>query len=225
MKWLCLTILAAAAGLLAWPLLNENTGSTCSAWEDLMARQVTYQISADQTMSREERMWTNLLANGVTALSRGRIAATKVKQTYPNLPPFLGCAILYYQHTLDPSLTYTLLHPPAPVTITEADTPASPTVFIPAYTPPPTPAPAHPHAGAATPLLCVYWLRNNRSALNDPAGPGGRDPVIRVTGPSATAGSFGADNTACRLTLTHASGMREIGWLTLRPALRWMPEN
>lgn len=94
----------------------------------------------------------------------------------------------------------------------------------PLYTPPPTPAPAHPHV-AATPLLCVYWLENNRSALNDPAGPGGRDPVVRVTGPSATTGSFGADNTTCRLTLIHASGMRETGWLTLRPALRWTPEN
>ena len=95
----------------------------------------------------------------------------------------------------------------------------------PLYTPPPTPAPAHPHPGAATPVLCVYWLQNNRSALNEPAGPGGRDPVVRVTGPSATTGSFGADNTTCRLTLIHASGMRETGWLTLRPSLRWTPEN
>ena len=95
----------------------------------------------------------------------------------------------------------------------------------PLYTPPPTPAPAHPQPGAATPVLCVYWLQNNRSALNEPAGPGGRDPVVRVTGPSATTGSFGADNTTCRLTLIHASGMRETGWLTLRPSLRWAPEN
>ena len=98
-------------------------------------------------------------------------------------------------------------------------------IRTPLYAPPATPAPAHPHAGAATPLLCVYWLQNNRSALNDPAGPGGRDPVVRVIGPSATTGSFGADNITCRLTLIHASGMRETGWLTLHPALRWTPEN
>ena len=83
--------------------------------------------------------------------------------------------------------------------------PAPAQTRTPLYTPPPSLAPAQPHAGAATPLLCVYWLQNNRSALNDPAGPGGRDPITRVTGPTATTGSFGADNTACRLTLTHAS--------------------
>ena len=107
--------------------------------------------------------------------------------------------------------------------LTLTPNPAPAQTGMPIYTPPPTPAPAHPHAGAATPFLCVYWLQNNRSALNDPAGPGGRDPIIRVTGPTATTGSFGADNTACRLTLIHASGTRETGWLTLRPALRWTP--
>jgi hypothetical protein len=68
-----------------------------------------------------------------------------------------------------------------------------------------------------------HWLQNNRSALNDPAGPGGRDAIIRVTGPTATTGSFGADDAACQLTLLHASGAQESGWLTLRPELSWNP--
>jgi len=101
-----LTALAVVGVILGWPLLSENAGSTCGALEDLAARQFEANLRADPTASPSALMWGNLVANGITALSRGKIAAARVKQAYPDFPPFLGCTILYYRHVTDPSLAY-----------------------------------------------------------------------------------------------------------------------
>jgi hypothetical protein len=95
-----------------------------------------------------------------------------------------------------------------------------------AYDPPVISAPAHPHPGASSPLFCVLWLEQHRNRLNDPMAPGGSDPITTVSGPSAISGSIGAGDIKCRLSLTHASGMQERGWLSLSgPALTWQASN
>jgi TonB family protein len=106
MKWLCVAALVLAAGFFGWPLLNEGSGSTCSALEDLAARQLMSQMSADRTMASEALEWVDLIANGVTVLSQGKIAVKAVKRTYPYIPPFAGCALLYYRHIANPSLAW-----------------------------------------------------------------------------------------------------------------------
>ena len=172
MKWLCLIVLAVGVGLIGWPLLNENASSTCSALEDLAARQIMANFRADPNATPGAVIWGNLLVNGVTALSQGKIAATNVKQSYPNLPPFVGCAMLYYQHVADPSLAYAVTPNPAPVAIPSPDTTSVPTNPIPALatTPTPTlvpdpneiaapssaPIPAAPPTPIPTNLLAAY---------------------------------------------------------------------
>jgi hypothetical protein len=163
MKWLCVTILAAGAALLGWPLLNENAGSTCSAVEDLAARQFVAKVGADPAASPSAVMWGNLLANGVTALSQGKIAATGVKQAHPNLPPFLGCTILYYQHVANPSLAYAITPATTPVAIPAPNTTSlsketnpAPVLAIPAPSLVPSPdeitTPSPASTAAATPV-------------------------------------------------------------------------
>jgi hypothetical protein len=111
--------------------------------------------------------------------------------------------------------------PPSPPAA--AQIPAS--NVTPLYISPPTPSTrTAPNIGGASPMLCVYWLNNNKARLNDPAGPGAGDPVVQVIGPSATTGSFGASNIRCRLTMVHASTVQETGWLSLYP-LQWIPDS
>ena len=102
----------------------------------------------------------------------------------------------------------------------------APASAAPAYDPPVLAAPAQPHPGGASPLICVMWLEAHRDQLNEAVGPGGNDPIVRVSGPTATTGSFAAGNITCHLTLTHGSGARETGWLSLgAPALIWTSEH
>jgi hypothetical protein len=102
-KGVPLNALAVVGVLLGWPLLSENAGSTCGALEELAARQFEANLRADPTASPSVVKWSGLVVNGITTLSQGKIAAARVRQAYPNLPAFLGCAILYYQRVIDPS--------------------------------------------------------------------------------------------------------------------------
>ena len=97
----------------------------------------------------------------------------------------------------------------------------------PTYTPPPTwdAMPKHPGAGKADTWICADWLMKHAARLNEPKGPGGRNPVTKIYGPAATRGSFGSNDVGCFLTLRHQDGTLEVGWLALNPALSWTPEK
>jgi hypothetical protein len=84
--------------------------------------------------------------------------------------------------------------------------------------------PKRPGPGGANTFICADWLSKHAARFNELAGPGGRDPVIKIYGPTATRGSFGAMNVACFLTLRHRAGGLETGWLTLGGAPSWTPE-
>jgi hypothetical protein len=107
------------------------------------------------------------------------------------------------------------------VTLTTPATAQSPT-----YNPPSNwdAIPKHPGPGGANTLICADWLTKHAARFNEPAGPGGGDPVTKIYGPTATRGSFGAMNVACFLTLRHRAGGMETGWLTLGGAPSWSPE-
>ena len=138
MKWLWLIVLVVCVGFFGWPLLNENASSTCTALEDLAARQIMANFKADSNASPGAVIWGNLLVNGLTVLSQGKIAATNIKQSYPNLPPFVGCAMLYYQHVADTSLPYAATPNSASVAPPAPDTTSNPAAPIPTFA---TPAP------------------------------------------------------------------------------------
>jgi hypothetical protein len=99
------------------------------------------------------------------------------------------------------------------------------TAQTPIYTPPPNwdAVPKHPGPGGANTFICADWLSKHAARFNESAGPGGRDPVTKIYGPTATRGSFGAMNVGCFLTLRHRYGPPETGWLTLGEAPSWTP--
>jgi hypothetical protein len=80
----------------------------------------------------------------------------------------------------------------------------------PIYTPPPNwdAIPKRPGPGGANALICADWLSKHAARFNEPGGPGARDPVTKIYGPTATRGHFGAMNVACFLTLRHRAGPR-----------------
>ena len=97
------------------------------------------------------------------------------------------------------------------------------TAQTPSYTPPPNwdAAPKHPGPGGANTFICADWLSKHAARFNEPGGPGGRDPVTNIYGPTATRGHFGAMNVGCFLTLRHRVGPPETGWFTLGEAPSW----
>ena len=77
--------------------------------------------------------------------------------------------------------------------------------------------------GGANTFICADWLSKHAARFNEPGGPGGRDPVTNIYGPTATRGHFGAGNVGCFLTLRHRVGPPETGWFTLGEAPSWNP--
>jgi hypothetical protein len=95
----------------------------------------------------------------------------------------------------------------------------------PSYVPPPNwdAPPKHPGPSGANTFICADWLSKHAARFNEPGGPGGRDPVTNIYGPTATRGHFGAGNVGCFLTLRHRVGPPETGWFTLGQAPSWSP--
>ena len=112
-----------------------------------------------------------------------------------------------------------------PITLALAALAAPATAQTPSYTPPPNwdAAPKHPGPGGANTFICADWLSKHAARFNEPGGPGGRDPVTNIYGPTATRGHFGAMNVGCFLTLRHRVGPPETGWFTLGEAPSWTP--
>jgi hypothetical protein len=122
-----------------------------------------------------------------------------------------------------PTVTKYLLPMVLMLALATVATPA--TAQIPSYTPPPNwdAAPKHTGPGGANTFICADWLSKHAGRFNEPGGPGGRDPVTNIYGPTATRGHFGAMNVGCFLTLRHRVGPPETGWFTLGEAPSWTP--
>jgi hypothetical protein len=85
-----------AAVFLGYPLLGEDTGSECDAFERLAVR---LSLSADA-----QKPPTSELALGqfLQGFSKGQFARAAASDRYPNVPVSVACAILYWRTVADP---------------------------------------------------------------------------------------------------------------------------
>ncbi len=94
----CLAILVLAA-VIGYPLLNEETTSPCRALEHRFIGLATAQhTGADSPASA---VFATAFAD---ALSGGEIAAALIRHRHPDLPPAIGCTVIYWQAIVDPDV-------------------------------------------------------------------------------------------------------------------------
>jgi TonB family protein len=90
----------AALSILFYPLLNEDVENACHALE----KRVVGVIAAPLLDGGAEKLLAQALLGAAGELSRGSLAAGFIKRQYPNVPPFAGCATMYWRVLLDPSV-------------------------------------------------------------------------------------------------------------------------
>lgn len=83
---LLIVLLAAAAAI---PLLVEQTMSPCEALERRLVNMAARE-SGDGIVAA-------LIGNVAQGVTGGGLASIAVKQEYPNLPPPVGCYVVYYR--------------------------------------------------------------------------------------------------------------------------------
>ena len=94
MRALILLVVLAAGLLVVYPLVGEDTSSSCNALERVTVRLVT---SRDRAHPAGDLLFAQLLQG----LSGGQFAAIAAKDHYPSLPPGLACTVLYWRAVLD----------------------------------------------------------------------------------------------------------------------------
>jgi hypothetical protein len=97
-KSLALLIAVGVAGFLGYPLINEDSGSECDAFERLAVRTV---LGAD---GPDESGPGLLLGQWLQGLSKGQLAHTAARDQYPNVPVSVACTMLYWRATADPGI-------------------------------------------------------------------------------------------------------------------------
>jgi hypothetical protein len=97
-KSLALLIAVGVAGFLGYPLINEDSGSECDAFERLAVRTI---LGAD---SPDESRPGLLLGQWLQGLSKGQLANTIAKAQYPTVPVSVACTMLYWRATTDPRI-------------------------------------------------------------------------------------------------------------------------
>lgn len=85
--------------LLMYPMISENTKSTCHATEKIAIRYIVNHAPRAFQSAGEKLFTSGILG----AMSTGDIAATYVKDNYPALPPALGCWLLWWKILHDPT--------------------------------------------------------------------------------------------------------------------------
>ena len=97
-------IVIVCAVVFGYPLLNEDGSSTCHALEKkvvfLMVNDKSSGNSRDASLANNPFVAAFALSLG--NLSGGNIANMLIKEKYPNVPPFVGCAIGYWDLLLNP---------------------------------------------------------------------------------------------------------------------------
>jgi hypothetical protein len=92
---LLLAVLLALIG--AYPLINEDTASSCSAVE---RRYLALQPMAGSDSTGDS--FARALASGVQNLTNGALARDTVKRQHPNLPAAVTCTWYYWKGVIDP---------------------------------------------------------------------------------------------------------------------------
>ena len=90
--------------LLIYPLISEDTQSSCHATEKFAIRQIVKHAPKTPQSAGEQ-----LFASGIlSALSTGDIAAAYIKDRYPPVPASVGCWFMWWKILLDPTEIKTL---------------------------------------------------------------------------------------------------------------------
>lgn len=85
--------------LLIYPLISEETQSSCHATEKFVIRQIVKHTSLAGQSNADK-----IFAGGVlNAFSTGSIAATFVKDRYPAIPASIGCWMMWWKVFFDPT--------------------------------------------------------------------------------------------------------------------------
>lgn len=82
------------AGVLLFPLLIESASGSCHAVEKRF-------INTLRKYGNQQDIGATLFLDMFSEATRGEVAARLVKTEYPNLPPFVGCSIIYYKAFFD----------------------------------------------------------------------------------------------------------------------------
>lgn len=90
--WITLGVIV--AGVLLFPLVTESASGSCHAVEKRF-------INTIRKYGNEQDVGATLFLDIFSEAAKGEMAARLVKTKYPNLPPFVGCTIVYYKAVLD----------------------------------------------------------------------------------------------------------------------------
>ncbi len=86
-----------------FPMINEEASGPCFVLE---YRVVSAVRMGDGTKSND--MLASAFLRAMMGASNGTLAGAAVKAKYPNLPPVLGCTMVYWQTEFDPSILQNL---------------------------------------------------------------------------------------------------------------------
>jgi hypothetical protein len=94
-----IVLLALLVGaFIGYPLINEDTSSTCDALERIGLR-----VMAETRGGRmPDQSGGGAVAQLLQGASQGQFARLAVRDQYPELPVSLGCALLYWKARIDP---------------------------------------------------------------------------------------------------------------------------
>jgi len=99
-KFLAVVLVAAVGAFFGYPLLNEDTSSTCEALERVAVRVMA------ETHGRPARHHDGpageIIAQLLQGASKGQFASLAVRNQFPELPVSLACAMLYWKAKVDP---------------------------------------------------------------------------------------------------------------------------
>jgi len=98
-----LAVAVLLSGALLYPLLNESAQSSCSAFERLAVRESIRREVQSGRLSDRDAPLVSLFGRSLQDASRGSFTAALVKDKHPNLPPFVGCTVEYYNLLFNPS--------------------------------------------------------------------------------------------------------------------------
>lgn len=80
------------------PLIFEGSSNDCSAVEQVMIRK----MSATRPSSSNGDVLTVMLINSLQRMSDGNFAKVAMAKRYPDLPPFVACAVGYWNIVTNP---------------------------------------------------------------------------------------------------------------------------
>ena len=94
MRGLLTLLVIGAAVVFFYPLVSEDTRSSCDALERLTVRLVS-------GLNDDVRPGGLVFAQLMQGLSHGQFAAVAAKDRYPSLPPGVACTVLYWRALTD----------------------------------------------------------------------------------------------------------------------------